>query len=184
MARPLETLWKCVITITMCCNKNCDPLIQTFLLSLRGSTWRQMHASTTLILDFRQLSVTSANMKLMIQILTMIMVLWVDPTIVIATSIMMWLHRLAHSNYNQPTLDNEQSSNCEESVGDGSQLSQSETTTVHQLSQKHRVVHEPIMSAKCYHRNGMPHVSSKAKPRSRRKSQLQSQSLKGKGHMK
>ena len=89
-----------------------------------------------------------------------------------------------HSNYDQSTLDNEQSSNCEESVDDGSQPSQSETTTVHQLSQKHRVVHEPIMSAKCHYHNRMPHVSSKAEPRSRQKSQLQSQSLKGKGRMK
>ena len=90
----------------------------------------------------------------------------------------------SHSNYDQPTLDNEQSSNCEESVDDGSQPSQSETTTIHQPSRKHRVVHEPIMSAKRHHRNGMPHVSSKVEPRSRQKSQLQSQSLKGKGRMK
>ena len=75
----------------------------------------------------------------------------------------------SHSNYDQPTLDNEQSFNCEESVDDGSQLSQSETT-IYQLSRKHQVVHEPIMSAKHHHSNGMPHVSSKAVPQSRRKS--------------
>ena len=91
---------------------------------------------------------------------------------------------LNYSNYDQPILDNEQSSNCEESINDGSQPSQSETTTVHQPSRKHRVIHEPIMSTKRHHHNGMSHVSSKAEPQSRQKSQLQLQSLKGKGRMK